>query len=93
MVGADEGFFQAVEVFVEFLLGEEARGVNALELRVAFLAFPVGAGNAHQFEGVDALGGRNVRAAAKVGEFSGGIEGNHRLGDFFLDELALENVV
>jgi hypothetical protein len=41
------GFFEAVQISVEFLLREECRGLNALQLRIAFLALPVGAGYAH----------------------------------------------
>src|SRR5258708_17119446 len=41
------GFFQAVQMFVEFFLREESDGVNALKLRIAFLAFPVSARNVH----------------------------------------------
>ena len=87
------GFFQAMQVFVEFFLREEGGGVDALQLRVAFLAFPVGAGDAHQFERLNALGGWNVRAAAEIDKFSGGVEGDHRLGDFFFDQFALKNLV
>ena len=87
------GFFEAMEIFVEFGLREKARAVDALHLRVAFLAFPVGAGNVHQFEGANASGGRDVRAAAEIDEFSGGVEGHHRLGGFFFDELAFENLI
>ncbi len=72
---------------------EESCGVNALELRIAFLAFPVGAGDAHQLERGDAFGGRDVRAAAEVDEFSGGVKRDHQLVGFFFDELALENLV
>jgi hypothetical protein len=41
------GFLEAVQVFVELFLREERRGVDALELRVAFLAFPVSPGDIH----------------------------------------------
>src|SRR5437762_11257545 len=34
-----------------------------------------------------------MRAAAKVDEFPGGVERNHRLSSFFLHELALENLI
>ena len=30
------GFLEAVQIFVEFLLGEKCGGINALELRIAF---------------------------------------------------------
>ena len=49
------GLFQAMEVFLQLFLREKARGVNALELRIAFLTFPVGASDAHQLECLDAL--------------------------------------
>ena len=74
-------------------MGEETRGVNTLELRIAFLTFPVSAGDAHELERGDALGGRNVRAAAEVEEFSCRIKRDHQLVGFFFDELALENLV
>ena len=78
-------FFEAMQIRVEFFLCEEARCVNALKLRIPFVAFPVGAGDAHQFERLNALGRRNVRAAAEVDEFAGGVERNHRVGGFFFD--------
>ena len=74
-------------------MGEETRGVNTLELRIAFLAFPVGAGDAHELERGDALGGRNVRTAAEIEEFACRVKRDHQLVGFFLDELALENLV
>src|SRR5713226_7947879 len=87
------GLFEAMEVFVQLFFCEEAGGVNALELGIALLAFPVGAGDVHEFEGLDALGGRNVWAAAEVDELAGGVEGDDGLYSFFLDELALEDLV
>ena len=87
------GFFELVQIFVEFLLINEARAVNALHLRIAFLAFPIRACDVHQFERLDAAGGGDVRAAAEIDEFSGGIEGNHRLGGFFFHQLAFEFLV
>ena len=86
-------FFEPMQIFVELFLCEEARGVNPLQLRIAFLALPVGAGDAHQLERLDALGRGNMRAAAEVDEFSGGVERNHRLVGFFLDQLAFEDLV
>src|SRR5258708_5550790 len=79
------GFFEAMEVFVQLLLGEEAGGVNALEPRISFLAFPVRSSNAHQLESLDALGGRNMRTAAEVDELAGRVEGDDGLYGFFLD--------
>ncbi len=34
-----------------------------------------------------------MRAAAEIYKFSSGVEGNHRLGNFFFDQLALENLL
>src|SRR5216683_3035017 len=87
------GFFKTVQMFVQLFLREESHGVNALELGIALLALPVGAGDVHELERMDALGRRDVRAAAEVDEFSGGVEGDHRLGGFFFDKLALKNLV
>ena len=87
------GFFELVQIFVEFLLLDEAGAVNPLHLRIAFLPLPVGAGDVHQLERLDAPGGGNVRAAAEVDEFSGGVERHHRLDGFFLDQLAFEFLV
>src|SRR5450631_4279582 len=87
------GFFKAMQIFVELSLSVESGGVDALQLGIAFLTFPVGAGDVHQFEGGDALGGGNMRAAAEIDEFSGGVEGNHWLGGFFFHELALKNLI
>src|SRR5260370_36091040 len=87
------GFLDAMQMRVQLFLGEESYGVNALELGIAFLALPVRAGDVHQFERLNAFRRRNMRAAAEVDEFSGGVEGDHRLGGFFFDELALENLV
>src|SRR5271165_276622 len=64
------GFFELVQIFVQLFLVNEAGTINPLHLRIAFLAFPVRARDAHQFEGLDASSGRNVRAAAEIDEFS-----------------------
>src|SRR5213594_562212 len=87
------GFLDAVQMLVQLFLREESDRVNALKLRIAFLALPVGAGDVHQFERLDAFGGRNVWAAAEVDEFSRGVEGDHRFGGFFFHQFALENLV
>src|SRR5258707_3481312 len=86
-------FLQAMEVFVQLFFGEEAGGINALQLRISFLTFPVRAGDAHQLECLNTFGGRNVRAAAEVDELAGGIEGDDGLYGFFLDQLALDDLM
>src|SRR5258708_18774240 len=87
------GFLDAVEMRVQLFLREERHGVNALELGIAFLALPVSAGDVHELEHLDPIGGGNVRAAAKIDKFSGRVERDHRLGGFFFDKFALENLV
>src|SRR5882762_840052 len=84
------GLFELVQIVVQLLLRVEARAVDALHLRVAFLAFPVSAGNAHQLERSDASGRRDVRPAAEIDEFSGGIERHHRLDRSLLHQFAFE---
>ncbi len=87
------GFLDAMQMRVQLFLREESHGIDSLELGIAFPALPVGAGDVHQLERLNALGRGNMRAAAEVDEFSSGIEGNHRLGGFFLDQFAFENLV
>ena len=74
------GLFELVQVVVEILLGEERRAVDALELRIFLVAQPVGAGDVQQLERLDASGGRDVRAAAEVGELAGLVDGDLLVG-------------
>src|SRR5208282_1654181 len=67
-------FFKASEVVVEVFLGEEGRAVDALELRILFVAEPVCAGEAGDLECLDAAGGGNVRTAAEVDEVAIAVE-------------------
>ena len=62
------GFFELGQVLVQFLLGEERRAVDALQLRVLLVALPIRAGDREQLERLDLLGGRHVRAAAEIDE-------------------------
>ena len=87
------GLFQAVQIFVEFRLREKAGAVNALHLRIAFLAFPVGARHVHQFERPNAARAGDVRPAAKIDEFAGGVKRDHRLDGLFLHQFALESLI
>jgi hypothetical protein len=49
-------FFEPMQIFVEFFLREKTRCINTLQLWIAFVALPVRASHAHQFEGLNALG-------------------------------------
>ncbi len=62
------GFFQLREVCVQIFLAEERGAVDALQLRVVLVAFPVRAGDREQLERFDARGRGHVRAAAKIDE-------------------------
>ncbi len=68
------GVFEAREIVVEILLREEGGAVDALKLRVLFIAEPVGAGDGHGLEGADAACGWNMRPAAEVDELAVAIE-------------------
>src|SRR5437764_15355686 len=83
-------FLEHREVFVELGLVLEGGAVDALELRVLFVAFVVGAGNAGELERADVAGAHDVRAGAEIGELAIAIE-----RDFFalgnvLDDVELE---
>ena len=64
------GFFKAIDMFVELLLVEEGRAVDAGELLAFAVTAPVGPGDALQFEGLDPPRCWDVRAAAQVGEIA-----------------------
>ena len=82
-----------VQVLVEIFLAEERGAVDALQLRILFLAQPVGAGDVEQLEGLDLSGRRNVRAAAEVDELAGLVKRNLFVGlGELLDEVALHEV-
>ena len=83
-------FLEHGEVFVELGLVLEGGAVDALELRVLFVAFVVGAGDVREFERADVAGAHDVRAGAEIGEFAVAIE-----RDFFalgnvLDDIEFE---
>ena len=60
------GFFEAVEVGVEGVLGLEGGAVDALEHGAVFVAAPVGAGDVQELEGGHLAGGLYVGAVAEV---------------------------
>src|SRR5690349_12768172 len=62
------GFFQTVEILVEFLLGEERRPVNSLQLGILFVALPISTCDGQQFESFQLVGRRDVRSAAEIDE-------------------------
>src|SRR4029077_18455619 len=87
------GFFQTMQVSVQLFLRKESRGVNALQLRIPFLTLPISAGHIHQLERLNAFCGRNMRAAAEIDEFPGGVERHHRFVGFLFNEFAFEELL
>jgi hypothetical protein len=61
-------FLEALEVFFEFLFLREGNAVDALELLILRIAFPVRAGNVQQLHVLDASGRRKMRTAAEIGK-------------------------
>src|SRR5205823_7746020 len=78
----------ALEVRLEVLRARPRGAIDALELLVACVAAPVGAGQAGQPEGRDAAGGGHVRAAAEIDELALPVE-RHSLVRDALDDLDL----
>src|SRR5437763_15028760 len=83
-------FLEHSEVFVELGLVLEGGSVNALKLRVVFVAFVVGAGDSGELERADVSCAHDVRTGAEIGELAVAIE-----RDFFalgnvLDDVELE---
>ena len=72
---------------------DETRAVYPLHLGIFFIAFPISASDVHQLEGLDAASRRDVRPPAKIDKLTRGVEGDHRLGRFFLHQLALELLI
>ncbi len=64
------GLFQHVQVGVEVFLLGPGGAVDALQLLVAVVATPVGAGHLHQLEDLQLGCRRHVRAAAEVNEIA-----------------------
>ena len=63
------GFFEPEEVLVEILLIGPGGAVDALQLGVAGIAAPIGAGDAHQLERLAEMPGRRqMRPDAQIGE-------------------------
>jgi hypothetical protein len=86
------GFFQLGKVGVEFLLVEERRGVESLQLLPRGVALPIGPGHGEQLEGLaDVAGAGDVPAATEVDEFALPVKRQARLTrEAGLDVLDLE---
>ena len=67
-------FFEHSEVVVEFLFGFERGAVNALELRILFVAFVVSARDVHELDRADVARPHHVRSGAKIDKVAAAIE-------------------
>jgi len=68
------GLLQHAEVVRQVVLRRPGCAVDALQLLVAVIAAPVGAGHLHQLEELQLARGRHVRAPAQVGEAALGVQ-------------------
>jgi len=69
------GFLEPEEILVEFLLARPGGAIDPLQLGVARVAAPIGAGHVHQLEGLaEPAGRRQMRADAEIDEIALTIE-------------------
>src|SRR6266566_7321259 len=78
------------EVVIEFLLRFEGSAVDALELRILFVAFIISAGDIREFERTDISGAHHMRAGAKVDEVAVAIERDLFARRNVFDDIELE---
>ena len=83
-------FLEHREVVVEFLFGFERRAVNALELRIFFVALVVRAGDGGQLECADVSRAHHVRPGAEIDEIAVAIERNLFVGRNVFDDVEFE---
>ena len=83
-------FLEHREVIVELLLVLERGAVNALELRIFFVAFVIGAGDVGELERADVSGAHDVRPGAEIDEIAVAIERDFFVLRNVLDDIELE---
>ena len=83
-------FLEHREVVVEFLFGFERGAVNALKLRILFVALVVRAGNGGQLECADVSRAHHVRPGAEIDEIAVAIERNFFVGRNVFDDVEFE---
>ena len=87
------GLLKALHIGVQILAAGEGRAVDALQHLVFLVAAPVRAGDGHQFEGLDAPRGGQMRAGAQVGETLLPVEGDNAVLGQVVDEFHLVRLV
>ncbi len=83
-------FLQHREVLVQFLPGFERGAVNALKLRICFVAFVVRARDGGQLECADVSSAHHVRTGAKIDKIAVAIERNFLVCRNILDDIQLK---
>ena len=84
------GLLQHVEVGLHLGLVLEGGAVDALELRIAFVAFVVGAGHVCELESADVAGAHHVRPGAQINEIAVLVVGDRLLLRNVLDDVQFE---
>src|SRR5207302_1894546 len=83
-------FLEHGEIIVEFLFRFERGTVNALELRILFIAFVIGARDVGEFERADVSRAHHVWPRAEIDEITAAIERDLFVGRNVLDNVELE---
>src|SRR5947208_12829838 len=83
-------FLEHREVIIEFFPGFERGAVNALKLRICFVALVIRAGDTSQLESADVSRTHHVRTRAEIDKVAIAIERNFFLGWNVLDDVELE---
>ncbi len=83
-------FLEHGEVVVEFLFGFERGAVNALQLRILFVALVVRARHAGELECADVSRAHHVRPGAEIDEIAAAIERNLFVRRNVFDDVELE---
>src|SRR5437764_4122268 len=83
-------FLEHGEIFVELRLVLERGAVDALKLRILFVAFIISARHAGELERADVSGAHHVRTGAEIDEIAVAIERNLFGGRNVLDDVDLK---
>src|SRR5580698_1548410 len=85
--------FHLLQMGVKILLREERSSIDALQLRIFFVAQPVRASDVEQLERLDLAGRREVRPTAEIDELAGAVDRYLFIGlGELLDEMTLHEV-
>src|SRR5436305_1619064 len=83
-------YLQHREVVIELLFCFERRAVNALELRIVFIALVIRAGDTSELESADVSRTHHVRTRAEIDKVAIAVERNFFIARNVLDDVELE---